>query len=105
MWGGVKKEDEEKNHNLLTLCVCVCVLSNGARSLSTGEAKELRDAYDTSGASDDLRLFDESSLTCKTLRPGDGIFFHPMLAHGSGANTSDRRRRIATLWFVGGGRK
>ena len=52
--------------------------------LRTGEAKELRDAYDTSGASDELRLFDESRLACESLRPGDGIFFHPMLAHGSG---------------------
>jgi ectoine hydroxylase-related dioxygenase (phytanoyl-CoA dioxygenase family) len=30
------------------------------------------------------------------------MFFHPALAHGSGENTSAERRRIATLWFVGG---
>jgi ectoine hydroxylase-related dioxygenase (phytanoyl-CoA dioxygenase family) len=71
------------------------------RTHTTGESKELRDAYDTSGVSDALGLFDESRLTCEALRPGDGVFFHPMLAHGSGANLSERRRRIATLWFVG----
>jgi len=71
------------------------------RTHGAGESTALRDAYDTSGVSDALGLFDESRLTCATLQPGDGVFFHPMLAHGSGPNASARRRRIATLWFVG----
>lgn len=71
------------------------------RTHTSGEQRALRDAYDTSGSSDALRLFDESFLYCATLAPGDAVFFHPMLAHGSGSNSSDRRRRIATLWFVG----
>ena len=72
-----------------------------------GEApKTLRDAYD--GATEPVAqlqreraLFDETFRRCPTLNPGDAIFFHPMLAHGSGRNASARRRRIATLWYVG----
>ena len=67
-----------------------------------GEARALRDAYDTSGASDALGLFDESRRVVPALEPGDAVFFHPLLAHGSGRNESERRRRIATLWYVGG---
>ena len=67
-----------------------------------GEApKTLRDAYD--GATEPvaaLAVFDESFRRCPRLRPGDAVFFHPMLAHGSGRNASARRRRIATLWYV-----
>jgi len=36
------------------------------------------------------------------LQPGDAVLFDPFLAHGSGPNRSDRRRRLITLWFVGG---
>ena len=36
-------------------------------------------------------------------RPGDAVFFHPLLAHGSGPNESERRRGIATLWYVSRG--
>ena len=63
--------------------------------------KTLRDAYD--GATEPvaaLAVFDESFRRCPRLRPGDAVFFHPMLAHGSGRNVSARRRRIATLWYV-----
>ena len=73
-----------------------------------GEApKTLRDAYD--GATESVAklqsesspIFDESYRRCPTLAPGDAVFCHPMLAHGSGRNASTRRRRIATLWYVG----
>lgn len=47
------------------------------------------------------RLFDTSRRAVPALAPGDAVFFSPWLAHGSGPNGSDRRRRIATLWFVG----
>ena len=67
------------------------------------EARALRDAYDTSGASDALGLFDESKRVVPALEPGDAVFFHPLLAHGSGPNESERRRRIATLWYVSRG--
>ena len=63
--------------------------------------RETRDSYDTSGDGE-ASVFDVSHLACETLEPGDGIFFHPLLAHGSGSNVSDRQRRIATLWYVGG---
>ena len=46
-------------------------------------------------------FFDESGRRLEPLDPGDAIFFHPMLAHGSGRNVSGRRRRVATLWYVG----
>jgi hypothetical protein len=62
-----------------------------------------RDAYDgVPSSSDGLGLFDLTRLRCEALAPGDAMFFHPALAHGSGENTSAERRRIATLWFVGG---
>ena len=76
-----------------------------------GEApKTLRDAYDGAvesvsalqnvAGTEKKPLFDESFRVCPTLLPGDAVFFHPMLAHGSGRNPSARRRRIATLWYV-----
>jgi len=81
------------------------------RTHREGEApKSLRDAYD--GAVESVSalqnvagtkkkpLFDESFRVCPALLPGDAVFFHPMLAHGSGRNASARRRRIATLWYV-----
>lgn len=45
--------------------------------------------------------FDASRREVPSLAPGDAVFFSPWLAHGSGPNRSDRRRRLATLWFVG----
>jgi ectoine hydroxylase-related dioxygenase (phytanoyl-CoA dioxygenase family) len=47
--------------------------------------------------------FDTTHRIVPALAPGDAIFFSPWLAHGSGPNRSERRRRIATLWFVGSG--
>lgn len=47
--------------------------------------------------------FDATHRAVPALAPGDAIFFSPWLAHGSGPNRSERRRRIATLWFVGSG--
>jgi len=62
---------------------------------------DLRDAYDGTPASDALNVFDATTAVCETLHPGDALFFHPVLAHGSSGNPSTARRRIATLWFVG----
>ncbi|MBY0399605.1 phytanoyl-CoA dioxygenase family protein [Myxococcota bacterium] len=45
--------------------------------------------------------FDTTHRVVPTLAPGDAVFFSPWLAHGSGPNRSERRRRMATLWFVG----
>ena len=60
-------------------------------------------AYDTSAPMDrGASIFDETHRTLVTLEPGDAILFHPNLAHGSGPNISERRRRLVTLWFVGG---
>ncbi len=50
------------------------------------------------------QLFDTSCRAVPALAPGDAVFFSPWLAHGSGPNPSARRRRLATLWFVGSGR-
>lgn len=49
------------------------------------------------------QLFDTSHRAIPALAPGDAVFFSPWLAHGSGPNRSARRRRLATLWFVGSG--
>ena len=57
--------------------------------------------YDTSATN--RGLFDESQRALPALSPGDALLFHPRLAHGSGPNHSDRRRRLITLWFGGGG--
>lgn len=49
-------------------------------------------------------VFDESRREVLVLQPGDAVFFHPHLAHGSGPNRSERPRRIVTMWFAGGGK-
>jgi Phytanoyl-CoA dioxygenase (PhyH) len=46
-------------------------------------------------------VFDESHRALPSLSPGDGVLFHPRLAHGSEANRSDRPRRLVTLWLSG----
>jgi phytanoyl-CoA hydroxylase len=46
-------------------------------------------------------VFDETHRTLVALAPGDAVLFHPLLAHGSGPNKSDRPRRLVTMWFVG----
>ncbi len=47
-------------------------------------------------------IFDETHRTILDLQPGDAVLFHPLLAHGSGPNRSDRPRRFVAMWFVGG---
>lgn len=66
----------------------------------TGGLVDLEHLYDTSTTNEGL--FDETFRVCPSLEPGDAILFHPLLAHGSGPNRSGRRRRLATLWLVGG---
>jgi ectoine hydroxylase-related dioxygenase (phytanoyl-CoA dioxygenase family) len=48
-------------------------------------------------------FFDETHRTLVAMQPGDAVLFHPLLAHGSGRNESDRPRRLITMWFRGGG--
>jgi ectoine hydroxylase len=81
-----------------------------SRTHRTPEPRGARDRYDTRAGTDEIRaegdfetasFFDESGRRLEPLDPGDAIFFHPMLAHGSGRNVSGRRRRVATLWYVG----
>lgn len=48
-------------------------------------------------------IFDETHRTLVPMQPGDAVLFHPLLAHGSGPNRSDRPRRLITMWFRGGG--
>ena len=48
-------------------------------------------------------VFDETHRQLPPMQPGDAVLFHPLLAHGSGPNLSDRPRRLVTLWFRGGG--
>lgn len=64
-----------------------------------GPLVDLTHSYDTSTRNEGL--FDVSFRVVPTLGPGDAVLFHPMLAHGSGPNTSDRRRRLVTQWWVG----
>jgi hypothetical protein len=67
----------------------------------TSPVRDLQDHYDTSTRN--TGLFDESHLVVPSLQPGDAVLFHPHLAHGSGPNLSERRRRLVTMWFVGTG--
>src|SRR5206468_3887728 len=46
-------------------------------------------------------IFDETHRTLVPMQPGDAVLFHPLLAHGSGQNRSDRPRRLVTMWFRG----
>ena len=46
-------------------------------------------------------VFDETHRVLVAMEPGDAVFFHPHLAHGSGPNPSPRQRRIVTMWFAG----
>lgn len=48
-------------------------------------------------------VFDETFRRLVPLEPGDALVFHPLLAHGSGVNRSERQRRLVTLWYRGGG--
>ena len=63
---------------------------------------DLEHRYDTSTRNEDL--FDLTFREVPTLAPGDAVVFHPMLAHGSAPNHSERRRRLVTMWWVGGAR-
>ncbi len=69
------------------------------RTHAAGEA-DGQHGYDTSTMNE--AMFDATHRAVPSLAPGDAVFFHPHLAHGSEPNRSDRRRRLATLWFVGG---
>ena len=60
---------------------------------------DLHGVYDTATTGEGR--YDTSREWLEPLAPGDVLFFDPLLAHGSGPNTSSRRRRIATLWYVG----
>ncbi len=62
---------------------------------------DLKRRYDTS--SRNAGLFDTSFREVPRLHPGDAVLFHPYLAHGSGPNRSDRRRRLVTMWWVDNG--
>lgn len=65
-----------------------------------GPLVDLEQQYDTSTRNADL--FEMAHREVPTLAPGDAVVFHPMLAHGSGPNRSPRRRRLITMWWVGG---
>ena len=79
------------------------VLGRTHVSCSEETSKILRNTYDgVTESAEKLNLFDETFRVCPDLKPGDAVFFHPKLAHGSARNNSDQRRRIATLWYVGG---
>ena len=77
--------------------------SNGGFAVLGGTHRgglvDLHGVYDTSTTGSER--FDTSRKCVEPMQPGDALFFHPLLAHGSGPNTSTRRRRIATLWYVG----
>ncbi len=76
------------------------IVLGGTHTAGLVPGQHQRSGYDTSQMNEGT--FDDTRRATPTLAPGDAIFFHPLLAHGSDVNRSDRRRRIATLWFVAG---
>ncbi len=80
-----------------------CDVDNGGFTIlgRTHTSGLMRDqhGYDTSTMNEGV--FDQTHATTPTLEPGDVVLFDPLVAHGSGPNRSARRRRMATLWFVG----
>lgn len=76
---------------------------NGAMEvLGRTHHDEVKDVvYDASATNEGV--FDQTHRVLVPLAPGDALVFHPRLAHGSGLNRSDRQRRLATLWYRGGG--
>jgi ectoine hydroxylase-related dioxygenase (phytanoyl-CoA dioxygenase family) len=58
--------------------------------------------YDLAGGEANAPAFDGGARVVLDLAPGDAVFFHPHLAHGSGVNRSDRPRRCVALWFIAG---
>ncbi|MGV3621018.1 MAG: phytanoyl-CoA dioxygenase family protein [Archangium sp.] len=75
--------------------------NGGLEVLGRTHHSEVEFTYDR--ASTNEGVFDETHRTLVALAPGDTLFFHPLLAHGSGNNRSDRNRRVVTMWFRGGG--
>ena len=75
--------------------------NGGLEVLGRTHHSEVAFTYDR--ASTNEGVFDETHRTALALEPGDTLFFHPLLAHGSGNNRSDRHRRVVTRWFRGGG--
>jgi ectoine hydroxylase-related dioxygenase (phytanoyl-CoA dioxygenase family) len=74
--------------------------SNGAFEVLAGSHAQgpLTFAYDTGSCNDGL--FDESRRALIAMQPGDAVFFHPYLLHGSAANRSEKPRCLLTYWFV-----
>ena len=77
--------------------------TNGTLEVLRGTHLEGPMPFDYDLATTNDGVWDESGRTILPLAPGDAVFFHPYLAHGSGLNSSDRPRRFVTLWFVGTG--
>lgn len=75
--------------------------NGGLEVLGRTHSHEVAFTYDR--ASTNEGIFDESHRARLSLAPGDTLFFHPLLAHGSSHNRSDRQRRVVTMWFRGGG--
>ncbi len=74
--------------------------SNGAFEVLAGSHLQgaLTFSYDTGARNDGT--FDESRRTLVPMQPGDAVFFHPYLLHGSAANLSEKPRCLLTYWFV-----
>jgi phytanoyl-CoA hydroxylase len=87
----------------LVIALDPCDAENGAMEVlgrTHGALVELA-SYDA--ASSNEGVFDQAHRRLVPLEPGDALVFHPLLAHGSGVNRSERQRRLVTLWYRGGG--
>lgn len=74
--------------------------SNGAFEVVAGSHRlgPLDFAYDTGDQNE--RAFDLEGRRVLPMQPGDAVFFHPYLLHGSGPNRSERPRCMLTYWFI-----
>lgn len=75
---------------------------NGTFEVLPGTHREGVRDFDYDLAGDNARAWDDSGRVALNLAPGDAVFFHPYLAHGSGPNRTERPRRCVTLWFIAG---
>lgn len=102
LFGAARERLDEGGGAHVVIALDPCDESNGGFEVlgRTHHAPlvDLKRRYDTSTRNEEL--FDISFREVPRLAPGDAVVFHPYLAHGSGPNRSERRRRLVTMWWV-----
>ena len=95
-----RSEVEERGGCNVLIALDPADRENGTFEVLPGTHLQGVKSFDYDLAGDNPPAWDESGRVALDLSPGDAVFFHPYLAHGSGPNPSDRPRRCVTLWFI-----